>query len=107
MFTNVTLSEWSESDAGLGVGMGGGGGAGAGVGVVLGGAARGWLPDVACVLWRRMLAALGDPNALRDPHAHHHLFNYLVHLNATLVKVSDRGELVYSIVVGSRNFNYQ
>ncbi|XP_026489607.2 probable Rho GTPase-activating protein CG5521 isoform X1 [Vanessa tameamea] len=76
--------EWSESDAGVGVGAG----AGVGVGVVLGGAARGWLPDVACVLWRRMLAALGDPNALRDPHAHHHLFNYLVHLNATLVKIS-------------------
>ncbi|XP_034833891.1 probable Rho GTPase-activating protein CG5521 isoform X1 [Maniola hyperantus] len=81
--------EWSESDAGGGVGgIAGLGGAGAGVGVVLGGAARGWLPDVACVLWRRMLAALGDPNALRDPHAHHHLFNYLVHLNATLLKIS-------------------
>ncbi|CAH0728447.1 unnamed protein product, partial [Brenthis ino] len=84
--------EWSETDGagavggagGVGVGSGGG----AGVGVALGGAARGWLPDVACVLWRRMLAALGDPNALRDPHAHHHLFNYLVHLNATLIKIS-------------------
>ncbi|CAH4031806.1 unnamed protein product [Pieris brassicae] len=39
-------------------------------------------------MWRRMMAALGDPNALKDPHAHHHLFNYLIHLNATLIKIS-------------------
>lgn len=63
-------------------------GAGAGVGVVLGGRARGWLPDVAAVLWRRMLAALGDPNNLKEPQAHAHLYNYLIHLNATLLKVS-------------------
>ncbi|XP_072930014.1 probable Rho GTPase-activating protein CG5521 [Epargyreus clarus] len=84
--------EWSEGEAGEGGGGGaggaGGGGAGAGVGVVLGGSARGWLPDVACVLWQRMLAALGDPNLLRDPQAHHHLFNYLIHLNGTLLKIS-------------------
>ncbi|KAL0869252.1 hypothetical protein ABMA27_007522 [Loxostege sticticalis] len=87
--------EWSENDSGSGGGSGfagvelaRGGGGGEGVGVVLGGTARGWLPDVAAVLWRRMLAALGDPNQLRDPHAHAHLYNYLIHLNSTLLKIS-------------------
>ncbi|XP_026315132.1 probable Rho GTPase-activating protein CG5521 isoform X3 [Hyposmocoma kahamanoa] len=81
--------EWSENDPGDGGGESGLGlGAGAGVGVVLGGRARGWLPDVAAVLWRRMLAALGDPNNLKEPQAHAHLYNYLIHLNATLLKIS-------------------
>ncbi|KAM3962462.1 LOW QUALITY PROTEIN: putative Rho GTPase-activating protein CG5521 [Aphomia sociella] len=81
--------EWSEADSG-GMGVVGGvaGVGGAGVGVVLGGSARGWLPDVAAVLWRRMLAALGDPNALRDPHSHAQFFDYLIHLNSTLLKIS-------------------
>ncbi|XP_059053415.1 probable Rho GTPase-activating protein CG5521 [Achroia grisella] len=85
--------EWPETEGG-GVGsMAGGGeedagGAGAGVGVVLGGSARGWLPDVAAVLWRRMLAALGDPNALKDPQAHAQFFKYLILLNSTLLKIS-------------------
>lgn len=35
-----------------------------------------------------MLAALGDPNNLKEPQAHAHLYNYLIHLNATLLKVS-------------------
>ncbi|XP_045502875.1 probable Rho GTPase-activating protein CG5521 isoform X2 [Colias croceus] len=80
--------EWSEADNGSGEGTGVSGAGTLGVGVVVGGRARGWLPDVAWVMWRRMLAALGDPNALRDPHAHQHLFNYLIHLNATLLKIS-------------------
>ncbi|KAJ8713919.1 hypothetical protein PYW08_007539 [Mythimna loreyi] len=76
--------EWTENESGESiVGLGG-----EGVGVVMGGRARGWLPDVAAVLWRRMLAALGDPNLLRDPHAHAHLYNYLIHLNCTLLKIS-------------------
>ncbi|KPI92408.1 Ral GTPase-activating protein subunit alpha-2 [Papilio xuthus] len=81
--------EWAENENAVSCAEGGGGGgAGAGVGVVLGGAARGWLPAVAAVLWRRMLAALGDPNHLRDPHAHAHFYNYLIHLNSTLLKIS-------------------
>ncbi|XP_052756365.1 probable Rho GTPase-activating protein CG5521 isoform X2 [Galleria mellonella] len=88
--------EWPETDSGGvgsiagvgGAGPGAEGEAGAGVGVVLGGSARGWLPDVAAVMWRRMLAALGDPNALRDPQAHAQFFKYLIHLNSTLLKIS-------------------
>uniref|UniRef100_A0A2H1WAE2 SFRICE_017173 n=1 Tax=Spodoptera frugiperda TaxID=7108 RepID=A0A2H1WAE2_SPOFR len=77
--------EWTENESGESLG---GAGGGEGVGVVMGGRARGWLPDVAAVLWRRMLAALGDPNLLRDPHAHANLYNYLIHLNSTLLKIS-------------------
>lgn len=76
--------EWTENECG-GAGCGAGG---EGVGVVMGGRARGWLPDVAAVMWRRMLAALGDPNLLRDAHAHANLYNYLIHLNCTLLKIS-------------------
>nr|XP_049704799.1 probable Rho GTPase-activating protein CG5521 isoform X3 [Helicoverpa armigera] len=78
---DLGIAEWTENEAGLG-------GRDEGVGVVMGGRARGWLPDVAAVLWRRMLAALGDPNLLRDPHAHANLYNYLIHLNSTLLKIS-------------------
>lgn len=75
-------AEWSESECE------GGARGPLGVGVVLGGRARGWLPDVAAVMWRRMLAALGDPNLLQDPSAHLHAFQHLVGLNATLLTVS-------------------
>ncbi|KAG7298073.1 hypothetical protein JYU34_018843 [Plutella xylostella] len=79
--------EWSEGEAeGLE-------GRGQGTGVVMGGSARGWLPDVAAVLWRRMLAALGDPNQLKDPNTHHKLYNYLIHLNSTLIKISTNQSL--------------
>ncbi|XP_022817370.1 probable Rho GTPase-activating protein CG5521 isoform X1 [Spodoptera litura] len=77
--------EWTENESGESLG---GASGGEGVGVVMGGRARGWLPDVAAVLWRRMLAALGDPNLLRDPHAHANLYSYLIHLNSTLLKIS-------------------
>lgn len=74
--------EWTENECSEAVSVG------EGIGVVMGGRARGWLPDVAGVMWRRMLAALGDPNLLRDPHAHANLYNYLIHLNSTLLKIS-------------------
>ena len=56
--------------------------------VMLGGRAKGWLPDVAVIMWRRMLGALGDPNRVRDPHIHASIFEYLVELGAILIKVS-------------------
>lgn len=52
-----------------------------------GGNIRGWLPDVAVVLWRRMLCALGDVNRLADPSLHAQVFEYLVELCHTLLKV--------------------
>ncbi|KAL0270125.1 UNVERIFIED_CONTAM: hypothetical protein PYX00_007629 [Menopon gallinae] len=52
-----------------------------------GGTIRGWFPDVAVVLWRRMLGALGDVNRLPDPNIHAQVFEYLVELWDTLAKI--------------------
>ncbi|KZC06326.1 Ral GTPase-activating protein subunit alpha-2 [Dufourea novaeangliae] len=55
--------------------------------VMAGGGVRGWLPDVAVVLWRRMLSALGDVNNIQDPTLHGQVMDYLVQLTQTLVKI--------------------
>lgn len=55
--------------------------------VMFGGKAKGWLPDVAVVMWRRMLGALGDPNEVRNPQIHAAIFDYLVELGSILIKV--------------------
>lgn len=51
-------------------------GSGENLGVVCGGTVRGWLPDVAVVLWRRMLGALGDVNQIDDPRLHAQVDTY-------------------------------
>ncbi|KAL3287319.1 hypothetical protein HHI36_001794 [Cryptolaemus montrouzieri] len=56
-------------------------------GVVCGGNVRGWLPDVAVILWRRMLGALGDINNISEPKLHFQVFQYLVKLTDTLIKM--------------------
>ncbi|KAK9884222.1 hypothetical protein WA026_005171 [Henosepilachna vigintioctopunctata] len=56
-------------------------------GVVCGGSVRGWLPDVAVILWRRMLGSLGDVNDIIEPKLHHQVFSYLVKLTDTLIKI--------------------
>ncbi|KAJ8941931.1 hypothetical protein NQ318_013264 [Aromia moschata] len=56
-------------------------------GVVCGGAVRGWLPDVAVILWRRMLGALGDVNRVAEPQLHAQAFEYLVRLSETLIRI--------------------
>ncbi|KAK3890821.1 hypothetical protein Pcinc_005247 [Petrolisthes cinctipes] len=55
--------------------------------VMSGGAVRGWLPDVAVVLWRRVLGLLGDPNQVASPAIHAQIFKYLSDLTDTLVKL--------------------
>ncbi|XP_063231262.1 LOW QUALITY PROTEIN: ral GTPase-activating protein subunit alpha-1 [Bacillus rossius redtenbacheri] len=55
--------------------------------VMAGGSMRGWLPDVAVVLWRRMLGALGDVNHLSDPHLHSKMFQHLIELWDMLLKI--------------------
>ncbi|XP_017795998.1 PREDICTED: ral GTPase-activating protein subunit alpha-1 [Habropoda laboriosa] len=55
--------------------------------VMAGGGVRGWLPDVAVVLWRRMLSALGDVNNIQDPILHGQVMDYLVQLTQTLLKI--------------------
>ena len=58
--------------------------------VMAGGGVRGWLPDVAVVLWIRMLSALGDVNNIQDPVLHGQVMEYLVKLTQTLIKVSKK-----------------
>ncbi|MPC07518.1 Ral GTPase-activating protein subunit alpha-2 [Portunus trituberculatus] len=55
--------------------------------VMSGGTVRGWLPDVAVVLWRRLLGLLGDPNDVASPQIHAQIFKYLSDLTETLVKL--------------------
>ena len=58
---------------------------------MFGGKAKGWLPDVAVVMWRYMLiGALGDPNEVRNPQIHAAIFDYLVELGSILIKVIKR-----------------
>ena len=57
-----------------------------------GGTLRGWMPDVAVVLWRRMLGALGNVNRIQSGAVHAQVFDYLIELSETLVKVRPAGE---------------
>lgn len=56
--------------------------------VMSGGDVRGWTPDVAAILWRRMLSALGDVNSLENPLLHEQVFQYLLDLSTTMTKVN-------------------
>ncbi|XP_039283019.1 ral GTPase-activating protein subunit alpha-1 [Nilaparvata lugens] len=90
MQIDVLSTEGTSLEVGEG-GGGGWGGAVAGGGgqrsVMSGGGVKGWLPDVAVVLWRRMLGSLGDINQLQDPALHTQVFHYLVELFDTLHKI--------------------
>jgi len=55
--------------------------------VLTGGQIPGWTPDVAVVLWRRMLGALGDINAITDPKTHEKIMEHLLELQQTVLKV--------------------
>lgn len=55
--------------------------------ILMGGTARGWLPDVAAIMWKRMLGALGDVNKILNPKLHAQVFKYLVDLTENLIKI--------------------
>ena len=55
--------------------------------VMSGGAVKGWLPDVAVVLWRRMLGSLGDVNTIADTVIHAQIYKYLIELHDIMVKI--------------------
>ncbi|KAK3764075.1 hypothetical protein RRG08_046540 [Elysia crispata] len=57
--------------------------------IMAGGKARGWMPDVAVVLWQRMLGCLGDVNKIEDPDIHATVFDALAELLDTLCRMSD------------------
>uniref|UniRef100_A0A8D8VA16 Probable Rho GTPase-activating protein CG5521 n=2 Tax=Cacopsylla melanoneura TaxID=428564 RepID=A0A8D8VA16_9HEMI len=76
-----------ESNSPLQLDEGGGLGGGGGVSIMSGGGVRGWLPDVAVVLWKRMICALGNVNNIEDAALHAQVFGYLVDLSNTLNKM--------------------
>lgn len=55
--------------------------------ILAGGTAKGWLPDVAAIMWRRMLGALGDVNKILNPKLHAEVFRYLVNITESLIKI--------------------
>uniref|UniRef100_A0A182N5Q8 Rap-GAP domain-containing protein n=1 Tax=Anopheles dirus TaxID=7168 RepID=A0A182N5Q8_9DIPT len=55
--------------------------------ILAGGSAKGWLPDVAAVMWRRMLGALGDVNKILNPKLHAQVYQYLVSMTESLIKI--------------------
>lgn len=55
--------------------------------ILAGGTCKGWLPDVACIMWRRMLGALGDVNKILNPKLHAEVFRYLVNITDSLIKI--------------------
>lgn len=55
--------------------------------ILLGGMAKGWLPDVAAVMWKRMLGALGDVNKILNPKLHALVFKHLVDITDSLIKI--------------------
>lgn len=70
--------------------------------ILAGGTAKGWLPDVAAIMWRRMLGALGDVNKILNPKLHAEVFRYLVNITESLIKI----RLNQGIVIGD-NQNLQ
>lgn len=55
--------------------------------ILAGGTAKGWLPDVAAIMWKRMLGMLGDVNRILNPKLHAQVFKYLVNMTDCLIKI--------------------
>ena len=60
---------------------------GGSVSVLAGGCVTGWSPEVAVVLWRRILGCLGNVNEIRDAGIHEQVYEFFCDLVSTLVKV--------------------
>lgn len=57
--------------------------------VIAGGAAKGWSPESSMLLWRRMLAVLGDINSIPDPQIHYQVLDCLSKITEDLMKVRE------------------
>ena len=55
--------------------------------IMAGGNLCGWTPDVAVVLWRRLLGILGDVNAVSDAAVHAQIFSHLANVIDVVNKV--------------------
>lgn len=87
-----TMSESGMSNDHAAMLMSGGGGGGGNAAaeprsVMSGGCVKGWLPDVAVVLWRRMLGALGNINHIADTVIHAQIYKYLIELFEIMVRI--------------------
>ncbi|XP_058057907.1 probable Rho GTPase-activating protein CG5521 [Anopheles bellator] len=86
--SSIDTQDDPQSFGGSSTSMGGGGSTSADRRSILaGGSARGWLPDVAAVMWRRMLGALGDVNKILNPKLHAQVYQYLVSMTESLIKI--------------------
>lgn len=56
--------------------------------ILAGGNLMGWTPDVAVVMWRRLLGILGDINTIKEPSIHEQVLENLCDFVETLLKVS-------------------
>lgn len=56
--------------------------------VLTGGQIPGWTPDVAVILWRRMLGILGDVHEIKQSSVHARVMEQYLQLQSTLIKVS-------------------
>lgn len=56
--------------------------------IIAGGTVPGWTPDVAVVLWQRMLGCLGNVNKIEEPDIHAAVFDALSDLLDTLCRVT-------------------
>jgi hypothetical protein len=56
--------------------------------ILAGGNLIGWTPDVAVVMWRRLLGILGDVNQIVLPDIHERVMEHLCHIVETLIKVN-------------------
>lgn len=57
--------------------------------VISGGIRTGWLPEVAVVVWRRILGALGDVNEIQKPRLHAAVMECLWTIWQMLAKIRD------------------
>ena len=57
--------------------------------VISGGTRTGWLPEVAVVVWRRILGALGDVNEIQKPRLHAAVMECLWTIWQMLAKIRD------------------
>ena len=59
----------------------------------------GWLPDVAVVLWRRMLGSLGNINTIQDPVIHAQIYKYLIELFEILAKIRNNQGMTIILII--------
>lgn len=57
--------------------------------VITGGSYKNWSPDSAVILWRRMLAVLGDINGFKNPHLHTLAIQCLAKIVDDFIKIRD------------------